>query len=197
MSYCFSYGPFFHTGFKADISLGGKSAIMLGVANPNDFTSTTSSAKMFLAQFSTGTKDDKLKMYLNYHGGSRADYTKISQFDLVLNGVVSSKFGINYDGTIANIDGNAWSSNILYFNYDPTGKFGLTLRGEYFDDTKGAAGIGTSIFQTTLSANIHLDNLTIIPEFRIDNAKDKVFFDKSGLPTGGSGSFLIAAVYKF
>lgn len=192
MSYGFSYGPFFHTGFKADISLGGKSAFMVGVANPTDFTTTTSSVKMFIAQFSTGTKNDKLKAWLNYQGG-----TDKSQFDLVLNGVLSSKFGINYDGTVADIAGTSWSSNALYFNYDPTSKFGLTLRGEYFDDKKGAAGVGTSIFATTLSANIHLDNLTIIPEFRMDNGKDKVFFDKDGKTTGGSGSFLIAAVYKF
>jgi hypothetical protein len=199
MSYGFSYGPFFHTGVKADISLGGKSALMLGVANPTDYTSTTSSVKMFLAQFSTGTKDDKLKAWLNYQGG-----TDKSQFDLVLNGVLSSKFGINYDGTVANIAGTTWSSNALYFNYDPTSKFGMTLRGEYFDNTKKAAltdywgnNLETSVFAATLSGNIHLDNLTIIPEFRLDNAKDKIFLDKDGKITGGSGSFLIAAVYKF
>ena len=39
MSYGFSYGPFFHTGLKADISLGGKSALMVGVANPTDYVS--------------------------------------------------------------------------------------------------------------------------------------------------------------
>ena len=33
MDYMFSYGPFSHTGIKADIGLGGKSALMIGVAN--------------------------------------------------------------------------------------------------------------------------------------------------------------------
>ena len=70
MSYGFSYGPFFHTGLKADISLGGKSAFMIGVANPTDFTTTTSGNKVAIAQFSTGTKNDKLKAFLNYQGGS-------------------------------------------------------------------------------------------------------------------------------
>lgn len=196
MSYGFSYGPFFHTGLKADISLGGKSAIMIGVANPTDNSTTTSPSQVALAQFSTGTKDDKLKAFLNFQGGDG-----FSQFDLVLNGVVRSKFGINYDGTVKTVKiagtNKSWSSNALYFNYDPTSKFGFTLRGEYFDDKKSVAGVGTSIFQTTLSGNIHLDNLTIIPEFRLDNAKDNTFFKGSGAATKTDASFILAAVYKF
>ena len=50
MSYGFSYGPFFHTGIKADISLGGKSAFMIGVAQPTDFVIFTT----------TGLPDNKL-----------------------------------------------------------------------------------------------------------------------------------------
>ena len=46
MSYMFSYGPFSHTGLKADIGLGGKSALMLGVANSTDNVTTTSSRKL-------------------------------------------------------------------------------------------------------------------------------------------------------
>jgi hypothetical protein len=192
MSYGFSYGPFFHTGLKADISLGGKSAFMIGIANPTDFSSTASLDKVFIAQFSTGSKDDKFKAFLNYQGGKN-----LSQFDLVLNGVLSSKFGINYDGTIRSDSKNSWSSNAVYFNYDPTSKFGLTLRGEYFDDTKSVAGVGSSVFATTLSANFHIDNLTIIPEIRLDNAKDNIFLNSSNAATKGAGNFLLAAVYKF
>ena len=192
MSYGFSYGPFFHTGVRADIALGGKSAMMIGVAQPTDFVSTSSPNKMFIAQFSTSSKDDKLKAYLNYQGGKDK-----SQFDLVLNGVVSSQVGINYDGTIANTSGKNWTSNAVYVNYDPSAKFGFTLRSEYFNDTKNAVGVGTSIFQNTLSANIHFSKLTLIPEIRFDNAKDKIFFNASNHLNQYAGNFLIAAVYKF
>ena len=192
MSYGFSYGPFFHTGLKADISLGGKTAFMVGIANPTDFSTTTSGNKVVIAQFSTGSKDDKFKAYLNYQGG-----TNLSQIDLVLNAVLSSKFNIDYDGTIKTVASNSWSSNALYFNYDPCTKFGLTLRGEYFDDTKKVAGINSSVFQTTLSGNIHLDNLTLIPEIRLDNAKDNIFLKGTGTPTKSDASFILAAVYKF
>ncbi len=205
MSYGFSYGPFFHTGLKADISLGGKTAFMIGVANPTDFSTTTSSGKVAIAQLSTASNNDKFKAYLNYQGGTNnvdplLPYT-LSQFDLVLMGVISDKFAINYDGTIQSrkVAGtsNSWSSNAIYLNFDPSSKFGLTLRGEYVSDTKNVVGIGTSIFIPTLSANFKIDNLTIIPEFRLDNAKDNAFLKSDGAATKSASQFILAATYKF
>ena len=192
MSYGFSYGPFFHTGIRADISLGGKSAMMIGFAQPTYFVSTDSPDKMLIAQFSTSSKNDVLKAFLNYQGGKDK-----SQFDLVLNGVVNSQVAINYDGTIANISGKNWTSNAVYVNYDPSAKIGFTLRSEYFDDSKNAVGVGSSIFQNTFSANIHFSKLTLIPEIRFDNAKDKIFFNTNNNLNQYAGNFLIAAVYKF
>jgi len=192
MSYGFSYGPFFHTGIRADIALGGKSAMMIGLAQPTDFVSTSSPDKILIAQFSTSSKNDVLKAFLNYQGGKDK-----SQFDLVLNGVVSSQVGINYDGTIANISEKNWTSNAVYVNYDPSAKIGFTLRSEYFNDSKNAVGVGSSIFQNTLSANIHFSKLTLIPEIRFDNAKDKIFFNANTNLNQYAGNFLIAAVYKF
>lgn len=192
MSYGFSYGPFFHTGIRADIALGGKSAMMIGLAQPTDFVSAASPDKMLIAQFSTSSKNDVLKAFLNYQGGKDK-----SQFDLVLNGVVNSQLAINYDGTIANIAGNNWTSNAVYVNYDPSAKIGFTLRSEYFDDSKNAVGVGSSIFQNTFSANIHFSKLTLIPEIRFDNAKDKIFFNTNNNLNQYASNFLIAAVYKF
>ena len=198
MSYGFSYGPFFHTGLKADISLGGKSALMLGVANPTDYVSTTSTVKVAIAQFSTATKNDKLKAYLNFQGA-----TGLTQFDLVVTGVLSSQFNISYDGTLQSskigTTNSSWKDHALYFNYDPTNKFGLTLRGDYFDDRKLNPLIVNSknIFATTLSANVKIDNLTIIPELRLDNASGAIFTKGSGAATKSTATFLLAAVYKF
>ena len=68
MDYMFSYGPFSHTGIRADITLGKLSAFMVGVANTTDHVSDTVSRKYVIAQFSTGTKDGKVKAYINYQG---------------------------------------------------------------------------------------------------------------------------------
>jgi hypothetical protein len=191
MSYGFSYGPFFHTGIKADISLGGKTAMMIGFAQPTDFVSSSSPDKVIIAQFSSASANDQLKGYLNFQGANGK-----SQFDLVLNGVVSPTFAINYDGTIATNAGKSWSSNAVYLNYDPIAKVGFTLRSEYFNDVNSVVGVGTSIFQNTLSANVHFNKLTIIPEIRFDNAKDKVFFNKNNNLNPYAGNFILAAVYK-
>src|SRR6186997_224513 len=69
MSYMFSYGPFFHTGLKGEFSLGSKSVLMVGVANPSDLKTGSRMPKMLIGQLATGSKDDKFKAYLNYQGG--------------------------------------------------------------------------------------------------------------------------------
>jgi hypothetical protein len=196
MSYAFSYGPFFHTGVRADVSIGGKTACMIGIANPTDFSTTTSPVRVLIAQFSTGTDNDKLKAFLNFQGGR-----DVNQFDLVLNAVLSTRFSIAYDGTIYTVKKgsvrNNWTANVLYFNYDPSKIWGLALRSEYFADRKNAAGIGTSIVETTFSGNIHLNNLTVIPEIRMDNAGATVFSKNTGAGTTNATGFIIAVVYKF
>ena len=192
MSYGFSYGPFFHTGVRADIGLGGKSAMMIGVAEPTDIISSKVEPTMIIAQFSTATSDDKLKAFLNYQGGK--DKT---QFDIVLNTVITNEFGFTYDGTVCSLAGTNWSSNAVYFNYDLSPKFGLAVRSEYFNDSESALGLGTSVFQNTLSANLKFNKFTIIPEVRFDDATNTPFLTKAQAATGTAGSFLIAAVYKF
>lgn len=204
MSYMFSYGPFFHTGLKTDITLSDNFSFMLGVANPTDYTTASFEKKFFLGQLHGATSNGKLSAYLNYVGGKTMAEDKTSQFDLVVTGKVSDKFNLGFNGTSRTLQHDKdpkqsfWGS-ALYLNFDPTAVFGLTLRGEYFDDTdNGTDGyIGTAIFATTLSANVRVGGLTIIPEFRLDNAKDNFFTKNSGDLTKSSGTFLLAAVYSF
>ncbi len=198
MSYGFSYGPFFHTGLKADISLGGKSTLMLGVANPTDYVSAPNSVKVLIAQFSTASANDKLKAYLNFQGG-----TGLTHFNLVVTGTLSDQLGLVYDGNLQSTkfgtESASWKSHALYLNYDPTNLFGLTLRADYFDDRKLSPLLsgGKNVFATTLSGNFKVDNLTIIPELRLDNAATEIFSKGTGLRTKSAASFILAAVYKF
>ena len=205
MSYMFSYGPFFHTGLKADISLTKKTTLMVGVANPTDYSTTTSSSKFVIAQLGTATSNDKLKAYLNYQGGKISPGMSLNHIDLVVIGTVTDKFSIGYNGTMQSRKPSggssaSWWGSALYFNVDPTSKFGLTLRGEYFDDHKNVLQLGTGlgkIFAATLSAQIKVDKLTIIPEVRFDNADQEIFSKNDGTGTKGTGTLLLAAVYTF
>ncbi|TKK67420.1 porin [Ilyomonas limi] len=202
MSYLFSYGPFSHTGLKADIGLGNKSALMVGVTNPTDQATTLSSRKYAIAQFSTGTNNDQLKAYINYQGSYGGSYG-LTQFDLVLNGKITDRFSIGYNGTVQlvkpeNGNANNWWGSALYLNFDPTSTFGITLRGEYFDNQKQVASApATSIFDVTLSPNFKIGNLTIIPELRLDAAKEEVFVQHDGSPAKTTLSGILAATYHF
>ena len=209
MSYMFSYGPFFHTGLKADIGLGGSSALMVGITNPTDFKSASAEPKMFIGQFSTASKNAKFKAFLNFQGGKYAETARLTQGDVVLTYAVSDKFSLGYNGTLQSRsfkgtdgewgDSESWWGSALYVNVDPIDWFGLTFRGEYLSDDKNVLGFNTTIFAPTLSANFKIDNLTIIPEFRFDNAKDEIFIKSSTDRTYGksTGSFVLAATYHF
>ena len=127
---------------------------------------------------------------------------------------MSDKFSLGYDGTIKFYkpeggSSGSWWGSALYLNVDPTEKFGLTLRGEYFDDKNGVITymdeyddiyplFGSGIFQTTLSFNIRpSSNFMIIPEFRLDSAEDPIFTKHSGEGVKSTGSFVLAAIFSF
>jgi hypothetical protein len=164
---------------------------------------------MILGQVSASGAEGKLKVYLNYQGGKDTANSAINQVDLVVTGTLSDKFSVGYNGTVQSVkksgksSGDSWWGSAVYLNVDPTKVFGVTLRGEYFDDKKsastfsGATGVGTSVFAATLSGNIRIDNLTIIPEFRLDNSKDAIFVKNSGEGVKSTGTFLLAATWHF
>lgn len=213
MSYMFSWGPFSHTGIKAEAT-AGKNGFMLGIANQTDYRTSPSGAKKFiLAQYSLAASDN-VKFYLNYVGGQKADSMGVNQFDLVMTAKVSDKFSVGYNGTVQSVkdktsegkasgaDGKSWWGSAVYLNLDPSDKFGLTLRSEYFSDKDQLAAMslapeGASVFANTLSANIKAGPLTFIPEIRFESSGKDVYFDKDGGPKSGNVSALLAAIYKF
>jgi hypothetical protein len=211
MSYMFSYGPFFHTGVKADITTKGKSAFMVGIANPSDFKSANFDRKWLIGQYSTATKDGKWKFWVNYQGGTASDkLSKLHQVDAVVTGALSDKFSIGYNGTIefkkfrtaAGKDFGGvkqWWGSALYLNFDPSARFGLTWRNEYFGDKDGLI-FNTAkgrVYESTLSANFRIGGLIIIPEIRIDDAKNNLFVKRTGSVKNATTTGLLAAVYKF
>ncbi len=211
MSYMFSYGPFFHTGVKAEATFG-KSGFMIGLANPTDFKSTSFGKKYVIGQYSVATRDDKLKAFLNFQGGQSSDSTKMMQFDAVVTTVLSDKFSIGVNGTFANFkykptesdfdDIGSWYGAAIYLNADPLPWLGLTLRTEYFSDDDqlnvfSTMPEGGNIIATTLSANFKVENLILVPEIRFEKASADLFLDAPDTATDTATSFLVAAIYKF
>ena len=163
--------------------------------------------KSLIAQFSTGSKDDKFKAYFNFVGGKQNDNKK------VVTGRSRSNFcGVQqisvWDSTqqlqsvqlkdTADRHGTTskWWGAALYLNFDPVSWFGMTLRGEYIGDDDEYLGF-KNVFAPTLSFNFKADNLTIIPEFRLDNAGNSVFYKNETETTKSTVSFVLAATYHF
>ena len=206
MSYLFSYGPFFHTGLKTDISLTEKSSLMIGIANPSDLKYGSNLPKMMIAQYSTSTKDDKIKLALNYQGGKSNDSGRIYQGDIVLNFLISGKWSLGYNGSVQlrqmKSSGKweamkSWYGNALYISSNPNNWLGFCLRTEMLNDKKNVLGFDGNIFETTFSTNFIIDNLTIIPELRFENSGQKIYSNHNGEMINSTGNFLLAAVYHF
>jgi hypothetical protein len=212
MSYLFSYGPFSHTGIKAEKSFG-RTGLMLGVANPTDFRSAFSgSHKYIIGQLSNVSKSEKLKTYLNFQGGKPNDTTRVNQIDVVATYEISTKFNVALNGTLANFqsktaetkygDMEQWFGGATYLNFNPSDKFGITLRSEFFKDKNQlnvfvAQTKGGTILANTLSFIFKKDNLSFVPEIRFEKASDTIYYEKNGASTDSALSFLVASYYKF
>lgn len=195
-SYLFSYGPFSHTGIKADFSLSEDFDLMLAVMNPTDITEfNINDEYAFGAQL--GFKGQYLNFLLD-DGAFEIDFT--GGFDL------SETFflGINAAYFEADADSLGFYGAAIYPQYATSESFTIGLRAEYFQEEGGFGAIGTgvedsSVFATTLTGSYNVGHLTIKPELRLDSASDDsaFFLDTDLAPQKSLSSFLLAAIYSF
>jgi len=193
-SYLFSYGPFSHTGIKADIALSEDFSLMLGVFNDTDLTEFNPTG-----DYAFGAQLGYAGQYLNFlldPSFTEIDFT--GGFDL------SDDFflGINAAYLSLEDDGGGFSGVALYPQLATSDTFTIGLRGEYFveDGAFGAIGSGvedTSVFAATLTGSFAIDNLTIKPELRLDSASDDSFLDNDLATSKSLSSFVLAAIYSF
>ncbi len=213
MSYAFSYGPFFHTGLKANYLIG-KFNVMAGVANPTDLKSSFGKApngndyKNKFLIWQVGYANEKLSAYLNGQQGSYNPVSSnISQFDLTAAYKFTDKFkfGINATSVTYTDDNTSnkqtWSSLVGYLKYDISNNVALNYRAEYLDNKDNAlvlgAPVGNTVFANTISATIRKGPFQLKPELRFENSSEDIYSDKNEKPKSNSANFLIAAVYKF
>jgi hypothetical protein len=193
-SYLFSYGPFSHTGLKADITLSEDFSLMLGVFNDTDVTEFNPTG-----DYAVGAQLGYSDQFLNV-------LYDPSFFEIDFTGGVdlSENFflGINAAYLSLEDDAGGFMGAALYPQYTISETLAIGLRGEYFveDGNFGAIGSGvenTSVIAATLTGSITIDNLIIKPEIRLDSASDDSFIDTDLAPTKSLGSFVMAAIYKF
>lgn len=193
-SYLFSYGPFSHTGVKADFTLSEKASLMLAIMNPTDATEFNPNGS-YAVGAQLGISDQYLNVLVD---------PAFFEIDFTGGFNVSEKFflGINAAYLSGDNSGPGFYGAAIYPQYATSDTFTLGLRAEYFveDGTFGAIGTGvadSSVFATTLTGNYKVGDLMIIPEIRLDSSSDDFFLDSDLSPKSSLSSFLIAAVYKF
>lgn len=197
-SYLFSYGPFSHTGLKADFDLGNEWSAMLAVMNPTDLTELNGTG-----DYAVGAQLGYSGQFLNFlysQGGFEIDYT--GGFDL------SEDFflGINAAHFSQEDDGGSFTGAALYPQYATSENFTIGLRGEYFmtgDSFGDGVGIGSdadgdaNVFAVTLTGSATIGDLILKPEIRLDSTSEDAFIDNDLAPTASLASVLFAAIYSF
>ncbi len=186
-SYMFSYGPFSHTGLKADIGLGGGLSLMLGVFNETDATEFQPIGSDYYGGAQLGYEFDKGGAWLNtlFTDG-------FFQIDLTAGVDLTETLYLGVNATSAT---DAFSGLAAYLQVATSDALKIGARAEYFSDSGvGVIGTDENVFDVTLSANYTVGNLTIIPEVRLDSASADIF---EGGSESSLSSFVLAAVYGF
>jgi hypothetical protein len=193
-SYLFSYGPFSHTGIKADFALSDDVSLMVGVMNDTDLTEFNPTGDYaFGAQL--GVSGQFLNVLVD-PSFFEIDFT--GGFDL------SDDLFLGINAAYFSLEDSAggFMGAALYPQYAVSDAFTLGLRGEYFAEDKDFGAIGTgvedsSVLGLTLTGSFAIDNLTIKPEIRLDSASDNAFLDNDLALQKSLGSFVLAAIYSF
>ncbi len=201
-SYMFSYGPFSHTGVKADFALNDNWSLMTAVLNPTDATEFNPTGQYF-GGLQLGYSADAGSAYLNFLFSD--DYF---QADITTGWDVAEDFylGVNATYAINDTDADSGFAGIaLYPQYAISESFSLGLRGEFFTVIEGgledvvgldADGDG-SVFATTLTGSYTVGGLTIKPELRLDSTSEDFFVDSEGDNINALSSFVLGAYYAF
>ena len=197
-SYLFSYGPFSHTGLKADFDLGNDWSAMLAVMNPTDLTEFNPTG-----DYAVGAQLGYSGQFLNFvYSQSSYEIDFTGGFD------VSEDFFLGINAAHFSADDNAGSFTgvALYPQLATSENFTIGLRGEYFmtgDFFGDSAGIGfdadgdASVLALTLTGSATIGDLILKPEIRLDSTSEDAFIDSDLAPTASLASVLFAAIYSF
>ena len=193
-SYMFSYGPFSHTGIKADIAVSDDISLMLGVLNTTDATEFQPLGDDYMF----GAQVGLFGQYINYLGGGTAG---VSQIDFTGGINITDSFYLGLNATSYSDDNDVEFSGVaLYPQYSFSDSFALGARFEAFSedgleaiDAAGGEADNTSF---TITGSYTSGNMIIKPELRLDTASGQFYSNADGA-TDNLSTFIIAAIYSF
>jgi len=201
-SYLFSNGPFQNAGVKANYAFSDKVGLMVGAFNDrwNFYSADPMKGLNAVGAQLSLTPTEGISAYLNFMDGSVSG----TIVDLTATFQLTDKFklGLNAADWSGVSDDEGYTGFALYPSVAVTENFGLGLRAEYFKAKENATGLfgvdaDNSVTAFTLSANLKAGGLTVIPEFRLDSAKNDNFVKSDLAPTKSASQATIALVYAF
>ncbi len=206
MSYAFSNTNFFNTGLKLDYKMDLFN-FMIGVGNAADFKSAIdakSNKKNYFGQF--GYNRENTKFIYGFQTVGTNDYpNNIIQNDVIVEHKFNDKItaAINFSNYNYNMSSSrSWNSLAGYVKYKLNEKVNLNYRGEFFETDKQIRNRmafdygGGSVFSNTFTGNYKVGAFTIIPEFRLDYASERIF-TLNKKTSNFNTFFLIGTTYKF
>ena len=193
-SYMFSYGPFSHTGIKADIAATDDVSIMLGVLNSTDMTESQPLGEDYMI----GAQLGLYGQYINYLGGGSAG---VSQIDFTGGFNITDSLYLGLNATSYSDDNDVEFSGIaLYPQYSFSDSFALGARYEAFsEDGLGAIGSVSGEGDNTsftITGSYTSGNMIVKPELRLDTASGQFYTNADGA-TDSLSTFIVAAIYSF
>ncbi len=215
-SYMFSYGPFSHTGIKADFALSDEFSLAAAFMNATDITESNTGIGKYTGGLQLGYAVDSGSAYLNFlYGPQSADGESLFQVDLTTGWDLTEAFYLGVNATYQSTKDSGFDEDgvadagfygvALYPQVALSESFSLGLRGEYFAEFGDQEIIGgvddngeASVFAATLTGSYTQGALTIKPELRLDSASEESFFVKAGEDDSKSlASFVLGAIYAF
>ena len=199
-SYMFSYGPFSHTGLKADFSFDDNWTGMLAIMNPTDYTEFNPIGKYsFGGQLGYSNASGSAFLNLIYGEQSLSD-DALFQIDLTTGWDLTETFYLGFNGTYQTTDGVGFYGAAIYPQVALSDSFGIGLRAEYFKELEDGGpvyGADVRSLDFTLTGSYTLGGLIIKPELRLDSISEEVFIDQDLNGTDNLASFVLAAIYAF
>jgi Putative beta-barrel porin-2, OmpL-like. bbp2 len=162
-SYMFSYGPFNHTGLRADFDLGGGMVAKLAVMNPTDFVEFNP-VNTYTLGGQIGYVNDKVSAYFNVLFGDQdgtidantaPDADFVSQgatlaLDVTAGFTFSDAFYLGFNGTYRTVSpSEAWNNTtkkIVSASGDASGFYGMAIYPKYTVSESFALGLRAEYF---------------------------------------------------
>jgi hypothetical protein len=217
-SLAFQNGPFYHTGIKANFTTGNWN-FMVGAFNDTD-TKTDSDRNKFVGG-QVGYSGENFSTYLNYVGGNTGPvFDEIVEDSMLFSKKYKSSFGVTSVASLGKNKGGSMVLDVAYHRFrlkdamtediSNTDYFIAYLYGQAPVKENGSIGarvgyatnkdfiIGGAKHFTdfTLTFNQKIAGLlTLVPEFKVDYANEKVFINNKGEASNTQFRLLLAAIF--